>query len=223
MCLRYRRMSEYIQHRIRLLVKWRDSMKIVRRRDRTGNLDLLEAPRANRRHAVNLFAARPRPAGLPALRSSRRCFWNRSGVTIRLAIPVSSSSVMNRKPLAVPGRWRTITTPAVFTHDLMFGAREIVGAENSARGQIAAQIRHQMRPGGEAGRGVVRQRFIDRRHRCQWNLAISWLYARKQARRDRARQRSHSTSRRGAPGRTRRTHPRRRARRSRGGSVRRAR
>jgi len=35
--------------------------------------------------------------------------------TIVLAMPVSSSSVMKITPLAVPGRWRTSTSPATVT------------------------------------------------------------------------------------------------------------
>ena len=34
------------------------------------------------------------------------------GQTTRLAMPLSSSSVMNMTPLALPGRWRTSTIPA---------------------------------------------------------------------------------------------------------------
>ncbi len=34
------------------------------------------------------------------------------GQTMRLAMPLSSSMVMNTVPLAVPGRWRTMTTSA---------------------------------------------------------------------------------------------------------------
>ncbi|MCU0256525.1 MAG: carbohydrate binding family 9 domain-containing protein [Vicinamibacterales bacterium] len=40
---------------------------------------------------------------------------NRSGRTMTLAMPVSSSSVRKQKPLAVPGRWRVITAPATRT------------------------------------------------------------------------------------------------------------
>ena len=47
-----------------------------------------------------------------AVVSSVRSAAKRCGVTMALAKPVSSSSVMKKKPLAVPGRWRTITVPA---------------------------------------------------------------------------------------------------------------
>src|SRR5688572_19046484 len=35
--------------------------------------------------------------------------------TTRLAVPVSSSIVIKQTPFAVPGRWRTKTSPATFT------------------------------------------------------------------------------------------------------------
>ena len=37
------------------------------------------------------------------------------GVTIAFMMPVSSSMLRKTKPLAVPGRWRTITLPAMRT------------------------------------------------------------------------------------------------------------
>ena len=40
---------------------------------------------------------------------------NKSGVTIAFETPVSSSRLMNTKPFAVPGRWRQITFPAIWT------------------------------------------------------------------------------------------------------------
>ena len=46
---------------------------------------------------------------------ARRWVSNRCGVTMALAKPVSSSTVMKTKPLAVPGRWRTMTTVS-YTH-----------------------------------------------------------------------------------------------------------
>ena len=42
-----------------------------------------------------------------------RCLSNTSGQTTRLAIPVSSSMVMNTTPFALPGRWRISTSPAI--------------------------------------------------------------------------------------------------------------
>ncbi len=42
------------------------------------------------------------------------------GQTIRLAMPISSSSVMKITPCAVPGRWRTSTSPATATRSPLF-------------------------------------------------------------------------------------------------------
>ena len=56
--------------------------------------------------------------------SVQRCFANKPGVTITLAMPVSSSRLRKTKPFAVPGRWRTITLPATFTEgDFILGRR----------------------------------------------------------------------------------------------------
>ncbi len=45
----------------------------------------------------------------------RRCASNRSGQRMPLAMPVSSSMVMNSTPLALPGFWRTRMIPATST------------------------------------------------------------------------------------------------------------
>ena len=52
-----------------------------------------------------------RRAPITSLRKRSSVF----GQTTALAMPVSSSMVMNTTPLAVPGRWRTSTTPATAT------------------------------------------------------------------------------------------------------------
>jgi hypothetical protein len=49
------------------------------------------------------------------------------GQTTALAMPVSSSMVMNTTPLAEPGRWRTSTTPATDT-SLLHGPQGFGGA-----------------------------------------------------------------------------------------------
>src|SRR5260370_11198611 len=46
---------------------------------------------------------------------SWRCFCRRSGEITAWDMPVSSSRVRKRSPLAVPGRWRTMTDPALRT------------------------------------------------------------------------------------------------------------
>ena len=55
---------------------------------------------------------RPRTAIMLADMMVRRFCSKTFGQTTRLAMPVSSSSVMNSTPLAEPGRWRTSTIPA---------------------------------------------------------------------------------------------------------------
>jgi hypothetical protein len=62
-----------------------------------------------------------------------RCVSNSDGQTTRLAMPVSSSMVMNMTPLALPGRWRTRTTPAASSRRL-FG----VDAANDSAGNLPA-------------------------------------------------------------------------------------
>ena len=44
--------------------------------------------------------------------SSARKRFNTELQTTILLLPVSSSNVMNITPVAVPGRWRQVTTPA---------------------------------------------------------------------------------------------------------------
>ena len=60
------------------------------------------------------------------------------GVTMMLAMPVSSSMERKTKPLAVPGRWRAMTQPAARTHSPSRqgggpGRRGRSGARSSAR------------------------------------------------------------------------------------------
>ena len=91
-------------------------MKIVRRRDRAGKLNLLKAPRANRGHAVNRLqhALGQENSGTA---QQQAVFLEQVGRDDQVG---NSGFVLERdeqEALAVPGRWRTITTPAVFTQD----------------------------------------------------------------------------------------------------------
>ena len=54
----------------------------------------------------------------------------------RSTVPVSSSSVRNRKPFAVPGRWRTITAPAARAPSAVGHAAQLGGGEHAARAQL---------------------------------------------------------------------------------------
>jgi hypothetical protein len=56
------------------------------------------------------------PAIIEDPRTTRRGFLNRMGQTTRSAAPVSSSMVMNRRPLANPCFCRTRTRPTALTH-----------------------------------------------------------------------------------------------------------
>ena len=52
-----------------------------------------------------------------------------------LAKPVSSSSVMKTKPLAVPGRWRTMTMPPTRARRPSGDARQVAGARRRRGGR----------------------------------------------------------------------------------------
>jgi hypothetical protein len=95
-----------------------------------------------------------------------RFFWSRLGVTMALAMPVSSSRLRNTNPLAVPGRWRAITHPPMRRRwplgmDLRVDAGWIPSALNSARrygqtravevGDQAFFVGHGSEWGGEVG------------------------------------------------------------------------
>ena len=87
-----------------------------------------------------------------------------SGTTIAFEVPVSSSSVMNRKPFAVPGRWRTITAPAMRTQ-LPSRAPRSSAAESTPRARRrVAEVRHQVRAGGDARAAVVGDGLLEGRH-----------------------------------------------------------
>ena len=100
----------------------------------------------------------PARAGLARARGSRRPrFWSGPsistiaavcrgarkrrkirGVRMAFAVPVSSSSVRKQKPFAVPGRWRTITCPAVRTAR-PFGASPSAAVRSTPRASSSAR------------------------------------------------------------------------------------
>ena len=83
----------------------------TRGRDREAAWSDLAVDRRSDDHAVlPLQEARGNEA--LARRPTRRYRSHTCGQTIRLTVPVSSSSVMNVIPLAVPGRCLTRTSPA---------------------------------------------------------------------------------------------------------------
>jgi len=62
------------------------------------------------------FCSGPSICSRAAVWISERYWRKTGGITAALLVPVSSSSVMKHIPFAVPGRWRTITRPAIFAH-----------------------------------------------------------------------------------------------------------
>ena len=61
-----------------------------------------------------------------------------------LVAPVSSSSVTKITPLAVSGRWRPMTMPAVRTMRPCGVSRDLGGGDEAPRAQLAAQQRQRM-------------------------------------------------------------------------------
>jgi len=73
--------------------------------------------------------------------------------TTRLTTPVSSSSVMNIRPEAVPGRWRNITRPATLTR---LGPQRAYCAEvTTLRAAARAQQRQRMPAQREVHAAIV--------------------------------------------------------------------
>ena len=74
----------------------------------------------------------------------RRCASNRRCQTMMLAMPVSSSIVRNMT-LAVPGRWRTRTIPAISTRAVLeraeIGAGRISPPSSSSRRKLSGCAR----------------------------------------------------------------------------------
>ena len=121
------------------------SVKVVRDVDGAGRpIERLEAVGLDRDDAVLVLHhafddQRVRADDDRAVRS-KRC-----GVTMALAKPVSSSRVMKTNPLAVPGRWRTITTPATRAR-LPCGTRAELGGARDAPARRSVGAR-EARPG----------------------------------------------------------------------------
>ncbi len=67
-------------------------------------------------------------------------------------------------PLAVPGRWRTITEPAVRTFEPFGRASSPAAGVTPLRRELRAQVGQRMRTEGEMGAGVVRPGLLDGGH-----------------------------------------------------------
>ena len=121
----------------------------------------------SRRQDVNDLALTLQPAvrqehGRP--RAARRHRRHTASRTIRLAVPVSSSSVTKVIPLAVPGRWRTSTMPATLTR-LAVGQRfQRLRPARRFAWPTPREGTKRMPPQRQAGGAVVGQHFFGGRH-----------------------------------------------------------
>ena len=119
-----------------------------------GSQALRPGPVARRRPAPKGRRSLQDAVDLQRLRARerpRRSRSYRSGRTMMLTRPVSSSRVRNRKPLAVPGRWRQITAPG-HAHACPSRSRGRSHARRiAARGAAPARWSdHRMRADGDA-------------------------------------------------------------------------
>ena len=80
-------------------------------RKRPSRCDMSTSRLATRLRTMPSCCHTPYTPSKGALSTSLRCSSTSDGQTITLTVPVSSSSVKNSTPLAVPGRWRTVTMP----------------------------------------------------------------------------------------------------------------
>ena len=79
--------------------------------NRPSSADMSTSRLATRWHTMPSRCQTPYTPSSGALSTSRRCCSTSDGQTITFTLPVSSSSVKNSTPFAVPGRWRTVTMP----------------------------------------------------------------------------------------------------------------
>ena len=72
-----------------------------------------------------------------------------------LAIPVSSSRLMNINPFAVPGRWRTITTPRDTHRAAVLDVLQVNSTQGSHFIQFGPMVSHRMAPYSKPGAAKV--------------------------------------------------------------------
>ena len=108
----------------------------------------------------NLPVQRSRVAPSAARRKRSRI----GGQTIRLAIPVSSSMVMKTTPLALPGRWRISTIPAIASRRSTGRSGEVGGGDQPLAGELGAQKGQRMALQAEAEAGVILDDMLAQRH-----------------------------------------------------------
>ena len=96
--------------------------------------------------------------------TSRRSRSYRSGVTMTLAMPVSSSIDMKMNPFAVPGRCRAMMHPAVRTNSPSLQVLSSAAEKYSSQAQFRAAIVHGVSSNGEACTRIVRDQPLFRIH-----------------------------------------------------------
>jgi hypothetical protein len=89
------------------------------------------------------------PSTSPAL------LFDQAGHTITFTLPVSSSSVRNSTPLAVPGRWRTVTMPQARASWPFGEVHQHVGRQEALASRLRPQQRQRMAAQRQALRAVV--------------------------------------------------------------------
>ena len=83
------------------------------------------------------------------------------------AIPVSSSILKNTNPLAVPGRWRTITQPATFHPRAVAHAFQISRARHLQRIEPGPLMRHRVPANGNSRAAQVSIQPFIQSHRVE--------------------------------------------------------
>ena len=124
------------------------------------------------------------------------------GHTTILAMPVSSSSVMNTTPLALPGRCRTSTTPAQRTRFLSLAWQTSSQVTHALPGEHRAQKFHRMALQRQPDGLVIGDHLLRQRHHGQRRGVFVGLLARggdfEQRQRHVVRQSAHRPQRRAA-------------------------
>ena len=117
--------------------------------------------------AVGAAAPVPRHPSIVAPRIARRFCSKTDGQTIRLALAVSSSSVMNMTPLAEPGICRTSTSPAMEIRLPFAAVRKARHGVIALLGEALAQKRERMRAQAKARAAVILDDFAARASSAQ--------------------------------------------------------
>ena len=85
-----------------------------------------------------------------------------------LMMPVSSSMLRKTKPLAVPGRWRTMTAPAMRTRRPLGMCARSMARVTPQRVHLGAAVGHGVLADGQAGAAVIGRTGA---LRCSWARA----------------------------------------------------